>query len=97
MGYGRPILSILQATYVDRASSTRLPILADALEEGGCTDTDILNHCRGPGPHVRGLLGSNLSAVDIASPLSILKVVNVVELSGVRAGSNRLRDHRKPP
>jgi diguanylate cyclase (GGDEF)-like protein len=32
--------------------------------------------------HVR--ISFNLSAVDIASPLSILKVVNVVELSGVR-------------
>ncbi|MEO2091370.1 MAG: hypothetical protein ABGY75_18080, partial [Gemmataceae bacterium] len=32
----------------------RLPILADALEEAGCDETDILAHCRGPGPHVRG-------------------------------------------
>jgi hypothetical protein len=31
-----------------------LPILADALEEAGCTSGDILEHCRGPGPHVRG-------------------------------------------
>ena len=31
-----------------------LPILADALEDAGCTDADILSHCRGPGPHVRG-------------------------------------------
>jgi len=31
-----------------------LPILADALEEAGCTDAAILGHCRGPGPHVRG-------------------------------------------
>jgi hypothetical protein len=31
-----------------------LPILADALEEAGCTDPAILDHCRGPGPHVRG-------------------------------------------
>ncbi len=30
------------------------PILADALEEAGCTDAAILDHCRGPGPHVRG-------------------------------------------
>jgi hypothetical protein len=30
-----------------------LPILADALEEAGCTDGAILAHCRGPGPHVR--------------------------------------------
>ncbi len=32
----------------------RLPILADALEEAGCDDADILGHCRGPGPHVGG-------------------------------------------
>ena len=32
----------------------RLPILADALEEAGCTDTKILEHLRGPGPHVKG-------------------------------------------
>jgi hypothetical protein len=31
-----------------------LPILADALEEAGCTDADILAHLRGPGPHVLG-------------------------------------------
>jgi len=31
-----------------------LAILADALEEAGCADTDILDHLRGPGPHVRG-------------------------------------------
>ena len=32
----------------------RLPILADALEEAGCTDTDLLAHLREPGLHVRG-------------------------------------------
>jgi hypothetical protein len=32
----------------------RMPILANALEEAGCTDTDMLEHCRGPGPHARG-------------------------------------------
>ena len=31
-----------------------MPILADALEEAGCTNADILSHCRGDGPHVRG-------------------------------------------
>jgi hypothetical protein len=31
-----------------------LPNLADALEKAGCTDADILNHCRTEGPHVRG-------------------------------------------
>jgi hypothetical protein len=31
-----------------------MPILADALEEAGCDNADILNHCRKPGVHVRG-------------------------------------------
>jgi hypothetical protein len=31
-----------------------LPILADALEEAGCTDAPLLGHCRGSGEHVRG-------------------------------------------
>ena len=29
-----------------------MPILADALQGAGCDE--ILNHCRGPGPHARG-------------------------------------------
>jgi hypothetical protein len=32
----------------------RLPVLADALEEAGCQDADILAHCRQAGEHVRG-------------------------------------------
>jgi hypothetical protein len=32
----------------------RLPILADALEEAGFTDPELLDHCRRPGGHVRG-------------------------------------------
>jgi hypothetical protein len=34
--------------------SARLAVLADALEDAGCTDAAVLNHCRSPGPHVRG-------------------------------------------
>jgi hypothetical protein len=34
--------------------NARLAILADALEEAGCTDQEILAHCRGGGEHVRG-------------------------------------------
>jgi hypothetical protein len=30
-----------------------VPVLADALEEAGCEDRGLLDHCRG-GPHVRG-------------------------------------------
>ncbi len=32
----------------------RMPILADALQDAGCDNEDILNHCRQPGEHVRG-------------------------------------------
>ena len=31
-----------------------LAVLAEALEEAGCTDPAVLDHLRGPGPHVRG-------------------------------------------
>ncbi|HEX4610853.1 MAG TPA: hypothetical protein VH092_21870 [Urbifossiella sp.] len=31
-----------------------MPILADALEDTGCSHESILSHCRGDGPHVRG-------------------------------------------
>ena len=31
-----------------------MPILADALQDAGCDHPDVLAHCRGPGPHVRG-------------------------------------------
>ncbi|MBP3957883.1 hypothetical protein J8F10_21730 [Gemmata sp. G18] len=33
---------------------TAMPILADALQDAGCDRTDVLDHCRGPEPHVRG-------------------------------------------
>jgi hypothetical protein len=31
-----------------------LSLLADALEDAGCTDANLLGHLRSPGPHVRG-------------------------------------------
>jgi hypothetical protein len=46
-------LILARLCYENRAFD-RLPILADALEDAGCTDQAILDHCRGPGPHVRG-------------------------------------------
>jgi biotin carboxyl carrier protein len=52
--------SIAQAAYNERLLPTgeldnvRLSILADALEDSGCTNADILAHLRSPGPHVRG-------------------------------------------
>jgi hypothetical protein len=50
---GAIIPELAKPIYEERAFE-RLPILADALEEAGCTDAAILNHCRQPGEHVRG-------------------------------------------
>jgi hypothetical protein len=47
------VVTLAQVIY-DERRFTELPILADALEDAGCTDADILAHLRGPGPHVRG-------------------------------------------
>jgi hypothetical protein len=54
------VVKLAQVIYDQRAlpsgelDPARLAVLADALEEACCTDADILAHCRGPGPHVRG-------------------------------------------
>lgn len=47
------VTALAKAIYEDRLFD-RLPILADALEEAGCTNPDILAHFRHPGVHVRG-------------------------------------------
>ena len=46
-------VALARGIYDDRAFD-RLPILADALQDAGCDNEEVLNHCRGPGPHVRG-------------------------------------------
>jgi hypothetical protein len=38
----------------DSRDFSAMPILADALQSAGCDNEDILNHCRGEGPHIRG-------------------------------------------
>jgi hypothetical protein len=53
------VTNIASAAYEERAlpsgelDPARLAVLADALEEAGA-DTILLDHLRGPGPHVRG-------------------------------------------
>jgi hypothetical protein len=59
-GRQRLVRRLAQAAYEHRRlpegtlESERLAVLADALEEAGCDDQDILGHLRGAGPHVRG-------------------------------------------
>jgi hypothetical protein len=47
------VVQLAQGIYDDRAFD-RLPVLADALQDAGCDNTDVLNHCRDAGPHARG-------------------------------------------
>ncbi len=47
------VAKVAAAIYEDQ-DFERLPILADALEEAGCTSKKVLAHLRGPGPHVLG-------------------------------------------
>jgi hypothetical protein len=47
------IPGLARAIYDERRFKD-LPILADALEEAGCTDAAVLDHCRQPGEHARG-------------------------------------------
>jgi hypothetical protein len=47
------VVKLAKAIYEDRAFE-HLPILADALEEAGCQDQEILGHCRQRSEHVRG-------------------------------------------
>ncbi len=45
---------LLARTMYEAREFGAMPILADALQDAGCDNDDILDHCRGPGPHVRG-------------------------------------------
>jgi hypothetical protein len=57
---GGTVPRLAQAAYDERElpsghlDPARLAVLADALEDAGCSDADLLGHLRGPGPHVRG-------------------------------------------
>jgi hypothetical protein len=56
-----PLVSSLAQAAADERSlpcgemdTARLSILADALEDAGCADVQVLSHLRSPDPHVRG-------------------------------------------
>jgi hypothetical protein len=60
------VVKLARAAYEDRSLPSgeldlaRLAVLADALEEAGCTDVELLGHLRCPGPHVRGCFAVDL-------------------------------------
>jgi hypothetical protein len=47
------VLALARGIYQEKAFD-RMPILADALQDAGCDNEEILNHCRQQGEHVRG-------------------------------------------
>jgi hypothetical protein len=53
-GWLTPAVVALAQKIYDSGSFDRLPLLANALEEAGCDNAEILAHCRGPGSHVKG-------------------------------------------
>jgi len=50
---GGTVPKLAQGIY-DEVRFQDLPVLADALEEAGCTYAAILDHCRQSGGHARG-------------------------------------------
>jgi hypothetical protein len=54
------VQALAQAAYEERVLPSgeldlaRLKVLADSLEEAGCSQAAVLDHLRGPGPHVLG-------------------------------------------
>jgi hypothetical protein len=54
------VMSLATTAYEERdlpsghLDPARLSVLADALEEAGCSEPELLGHLRSPGPHVRG-------------------------------------------
>jgi hypothetical protein len=58
--HGGAVKNLAAAVYEERElpsghlDAARLAVLADMLEEAGCSDPYILGHLRSPGPHVRG-------------------------------------------
>ena len=60
------VLALAQSAYDNRClpsghlDNDRLAVLADAVEDAGCDNSDILNHLRSAGPHVRGCFALDL-------------------------------------
>jgi hypothetical protein len=50
---GGIVVRLASAIYNDRRWED-LPLLGDCLEEAGCGDRNVLEHCRRPGRHARG-------------------------------------------
>src|SRR5262249_44367045 len=50
----KPAVVDLAREIHEQRAFERMPSLADALEDAGCDNADVLQHCLQPGEHVRG-------------------------------------------
>jgi hypothetical protein len=68
------VAKLARALY-DGSRFEDLGVLADALEEAGCTDPELLGHCREPGPHARGCwaLDAVLGIPEVASERRVMR------------------------
>ncbi len=56
-----PDVLALAGEALDERCFAHLPILADALEDAGCTDSDLIAHLREPGEHLPGCWALDLA------------------------------------
>jgi hypothetical protein len=54
LAWNGAVVPKLARSMYDERRFTDMPVLADALEDAGCDDADLLEHLRGPARHVRG-------------------------------------------
>ena len=54
LAWGGGLVAAIARGIDEERRFTELPVLADALEEAGCTDPDLLAHCRSGGEHAHG-------------------------------------------
>lgn len=72
------VRQLAQAIYQEK-NFDHLPILADALEEAGCTNSVILDHCRQEGEHVRGCWVVDLVLDKPRQPFSSYRAGSIVQ------------------
>jgi hypothetical protein len=82
------VLLKLARAFDDDPASDRLLVLADALEDAGCTDAELLAHCRGSEPHLLGCWLVDLLLAKTTSPMSLLRQPRI---AGERHGNQQAR------
>jgi uncharacterized protein YjbI with pentapeptide repeats len=83
----------LARTIDAEADFSLLPVLADALEEAGCTERAILDHCRSGGEHFRGCWVVELLLTEQPERRSLEETWKVLR----KRGHDMPRDKKKQP